>query len=204
MRQIDVLHPAALAGARIIKADNLDRLIRAHDVLAEAEAWAMARKAALADEIQAECRAAHERAYHQGLVQFTDAVARYGHETGALADRVIGLVRACLSRVLSDLPQDQVLMDLIAPVLREIRSDQNITVMVHPDRLADLKAALAQRAQTLAPGVDLTARADPAVDRDDCLLYTEEEVFTVSIPVTCDLLCRALSDAVRPEAADVG
>jgi flagellar biosynthesis/type III secretory pathway protein FliH len=204
MRRIDVLDPAALDGLRIIKADHMARLIRAHDVLSEAETWARDRKAMLAAELEAECRAAHERAYAEGLARFADAVARYGQETDVLAGRVIDLVRACLSRALTSLPSDAVLHDLIAPVLREFRSDQEITIMVHPDRLPDLKAAIAQASRLVSPGVVLTTRADVAVDLADCLIYTEEEVFSVSIPLTCDILCRALSDVTGPEADDVG
>ena len=77
-------------------------------------------------------------------------------------------------------------------------------ILVHPDLLIDLKAAIADSTLHLPQGMSLTSRGDPAVDRADCLIYTEEEVFNVSIPVACDLLCRALSERLTAETADVG
>jgi flagellar biosynthesis/type III secretory pathway protein FliH len=204
MRRIDVLDPGALDGLQIVTADHLARLVRVHDIVAEAETWAAERKAMLAAEIDAERRAAHERAYAEGLAQFAQAVSRYDREAEALAGRVIALVRACLTRVLTSLPPEAVLHDMIAPVLRDIRSDQEIMVMVHPDRLPDIRAAIARASSFWPAGIDLTPQADAAVAPDECLIYTQEDVFSVSIPLTCDLLCRALSDALGEGNGDVG
>jgi flagellar biosynthesis/type III secretory pathway protein FliH len=204
MKRIDILDPSSLAGTRIIKADQLAQMMRVHSVLAEAEAWAIDRKASLADEIEQERRAAYANAYGEGLSEFAKAISMYDEKAEALSLRVLDLVRVCLSRVLSNLPQDEVLHDLIAPVVRDIRSDQEVMILVHPDSLSDLKAAIARSTLRLPQGTALTPRADPAVDRADCLIYTEEEVFNVSIPVACDLLCRALSERLTAETADVG
>jgi flagellar biosynthesis/type III secretory pathway protein FliH len=204
MKRIDILDPSVLVGCRIIKAEQFAQILRAHNVLAEAEAWAVDRKLALEDDVKAERSAAFSKAYGEGLSKFAQAISSYEQHADALGLRVLDLVRACLLRVLSNLPQDEVLNDLIVPVLRDIRSDQEITVLVHPDSLPDLKAAIARSTLLLPQDMVLTARSDPGLDRADCLIYTEEEVFNVSIPVACDQLCRALSDRLTAESPDVG
>ena len=204
MIQINMLDPQALVGGRILKADQLAELIRAHDAMAEADEWVRDRKAALAQELEAERCAARDIASREGLAQFAAAIERYAQEADALSLRVMDLVRACLARVLTALPPEQVLHDLIAPVLREIRSDQEITILLHPDRLADLKLAMAQGGGQMVSGTSLTMRTDATIALSDCLLLTEEEVFTVSIPLACDLLCRALSEIVQPGVDHVG
>lgn len=204
MKRIDILDPSILVGCRIIKAEQFAQMLRAHNVLAEAEAWAIDRKLALEDEIKAERSAAFTKAYGEGLAKFAQAISTYNEQADALNLRVLDLVRACLLRVLINLPQDEVLHDLIAPVVRDIRSDQEVTVLVHPDSLPDLKAAIARSTRVLPQSMVLTARSDPGLDPADCLIYTEEEVFNVSIPIACDQLCRALSERVTAETADVG
>jgi flagellar biosynthesis/type III secretory pathway protein FliH len=204
MKRIDILDPAVIAGCRIIKAGQFAQMLRVHNVLAEAEDWVTDRKASVALAVEEERRAAYAAAYTEGFLKFADAIGIYNQRADALGLRVLDLVRACLSRVLTNLPQDEVLHDLIAPVLRDIRSDQEIMILVHPDLITDLKTAIARTTLLLSQGMVLTPRADPGVDRADCLIYTEEEVFNVSIPVACQHLCRALSDRLTSETADVG
>lgn len=203
MRQIDILDPTPFEGVQIIKASQMAQITRARDVLAEAEAWANNHKTRLSFDLEAARRAAYEQAYVEGLALFTEAIVRYDQETKALAERVMSIVRLCLSRILTNQPSDVVLHDLMMPVLREARAEQDLMILVHPDRLQDLKAAIAMSSTQLLDGVELTPHADATIGPEDCLIYTQDEVFRVSIPLTCDILCGVLSKTIGAEASDV-
>lgn len=202
MRRVELQTPAILEGRRVLKAAEFRDFARAADILAEAQAWSEAYRAGIEVELDERREAAIADGYAEGLSRFADAVARYDQVAEAVQARLMELLRACLARVLQEVPAERVLHDLIAPVLRDIRGPQEITVLVHPDALSGVRWALERFAQTGAGHLSLSARPDPGLGPQDCLIYSEEEVFNVSIPVTCDLLCRAIEGHLSREGED--
>jgi flagellar biosynthesis/type III secretory pathway protein FliH len=193
MRRLEMLDPRALDGRRILRAAEFHDLAQAEDILSETRIWAENRRANIEEELHAQRREAFTLAYSEGFSAFSTAVEGYQSAADAVKERVMDLLRTCLRRVLGSLPADDVLYALVAPVLTDIRINQEISVLAHPDAIPDLQMALERVSANLPSGVTLIARADPKLDAQDCLIYTEDEVFNVSIPVTCDLLCRALA-----------
>lgn len=202
MRRVDLQDSQALEGRRILKASEFRDIAEAADILSQARSWSEAYRAEIEADLEERRREALAEGYAEGLSQFADAVARYDRAAEAVGERVLELLRDCLGRVMDAVPAETVLHDLIAPVLRDVRSEQEITVLVHPDALADLRRALERLAASTAGHLGLIARSDPGLGRQDCLIYTEDEVFNVSVPVTCDLLCRAVEAHLAAEADD--
>ncbi|MCU0910044.1 MAG: hypothetical protein MUE98_01455 [Rhodobacteraceae bacterium] len=203
MRRIRLLEPDRFSGWDVIPAALLAECEQAQSVLREAEAWAEAKRATIGHEIETARAEAHAEAYAEGLRQFTEAVRESRAVVADLNDRLLDLLKTCLRQVLATIPADELLQSSIAPVLRVVPAGQPISIAVHPDRVADLEAALAGVARDMAGGFAAEALPDGTLDRDACLIFTQTDVFDVGIEVMTDRLIDAVATHLKA-AQDTG
>lgn len=193
MRQLQLLDPGRFAGWDVIPASVLAQCEAADLVLRETEAWAVARRENLTREAEAERARATATAYAEGLQSFSAAVDDLRQATAALNGRLLDLLRTCLRQVLSDIPPDAFLQAAIQPVLRVLPEDQSLSIAVHPDRIADLDAALARVGHDLPGGLKADIVPDPTLEPGACLVFTRSDVFDASIEVMTDRLIDAVA-----------
>jgi flagellar biosynthesis/type III secretory pathway protein FliH len=203
MRTIKVLNMDAIGAGPVIRGDTLAQLVQASTIIEEAEKWAEQQRATMTAEIETARLNAFASAYSEWLKKHADALTHYTAKTNALEGRVMDFVRMGLVRILTKLPSEQVLYSLVAPVLSELKSSGEIVIMVHANAMIAARQMASSLQKELTGEITLVVRADASLGPDDCLVYTDEEVFNVSIPVTCDLFCRALTDLLKAEARNV-
>jgi flagellar biosynthesis/type III secretory pathway protein FliH len=203
MRTIKVLNMDAIGADRVIRRDTLAQLVQASTIIEETEKWAEQQRASMNAEIESARLNATVSAYSDWLKKHADALTHYTAKASALESRVIDLVRMGLVRILTKLPSEQVLYSLVAPVLSELKTSGEIVIMVHTDAMMAARQMAASLQKELTGEITLVVRADASLGSDDCLVYTDEEVFNVSIPVACDLFCRALTDLLKAEVQNV-
>lgn len=203
MRTIKLLNMDAIGAGPVIRRKQLAEIQIASSIIEETERWAEQQRATLDAEIEEGRRHAFATAYSEWLQEHADALNYYDAKVKALEDRVLGIVRSCLNRILSELPTDEVLRGLVAPVLADLKSSGEIMIMVHPDAILAGQMMCSAVQGDLPADVTLVVRGDASLGPEDCLVYTDDEVFNVSIPVTCELFCRALRGTLKNEVCDV-
>lgn len=205
MRRFSLADPAALPDAGVLRAAELRALSDASEIIRSAQAKAAAREAEQAKRLEAALVEATERAYADGLRDLAAAAAAYGAATDALSTKLTDLLRQCLIRVFRARPAKKVLLATVAPVLSKLTGAREIAVAVHPSRAEALEAALAE-AQTALSGIEIAVETDPALDPEDCRIFTESDVINVGAPVVIERLIGALSDhlAAAEKATEEG
>ncbi|WP_420963863.1 hypothetical protein [Brucella sp. IR073] len=146
---------------------------------------------------KAEEEAARQRGYAEGVRTFLAALDDMRQEYRQHFQQTAGLVRKCLEQILLEMPSEAWLDATIISVLRSVRDEPELSVMVHPDNLAAIENTIAKRKNEHPSLSYLRIELDPALTSQDCIFYAGADVIDVSVPVILDDLCLALSQGEK-------
>lgn len=174
----------AIASARLVlRADEVPQLLQAQQLRDELDTLRREQAA----RVEAACAAARAEGLASGLEQgrrdardeLAGAIASIAHtaadERARLRDDVAALALQVVRKLMGQGSVDARLAALAAVAAREMLPAQSLTLVVHPDRCAAVRAALAQRADSAVsePVPDFEVRGDERCAADDCRIETE-------------------------------
>ncbi len=205
MRRIEILDKGTVPGSGILRSTEFASISKSDDIIRNTQSWASARRAEIEAKLQEERKAALARAYEEGLSGFLTARNGYFEATRKLSEKLEFLLQKGLSRVLGDLAPNDLLQATLAPLISDLERQGEVRLQVHPTRVAMLRAFLAER---LADPGAFAVISDASLDEPDCVIFTQSEIITVSIPVLVDQLMIAMAQylelAVAAQREDTG
>ena len=185
-------------GTRVVKANEYAGYVEGARVLEEAR-----RKAA---EIlaQAQQRAAEmrEAGFAEGLRQGKESTSKYmlGIVTKSrehLADneeRVIALVISVVKKILGEMDEKEVVIRMVRTAMAVVSRQNQVTVMVAPDKVESVKASLHRILQPYPRINSVDVVADPKLTNGDCVLETKVGRVEASLEGQLKTITGALSD----------
>jgi flagellar biosynthesis/type III secretory pathway protein FliH len=194
MKQFKILDPASLPTSGVIRAEDLDAMIVASDIIAATEDWAAQQREDLVRHIEVERISAYADAYAEGLIELLDAAELHRTATSLMGDKLNFLVRKSVHHVLEQWPPEEMLKASISPVLADVEKEGEITISVHPSRTSDLRKALAT---FIDDDLAVSLSEDPLLSVTGCVIYTPSDVINVSVDVLVDQLIEGLSGYLK-------
>ncbi|MBF5044873.1 MULTISPECIES: type III secretion system stator protein SctL [Myxococcaceae] len=134
----------------------------------------------------------------EGLAQVTEERLRARAEAAALLARTeqdaVALALRIAARLLGrDVERSpELLVDLCASALAQLRGERAVVLRVHPDAAAELRQRRPELLARLAPGVDVTLKEDPSVQRVGCILETDSGTLDAQLDTQLQMLERVL------------
>lgn len=201
MRRIRLIDPDILPDGGVLRADQVQALCTASDLIERAEAWAAERDAAYAARLDQALAEAREQAYADGLKALLEASAAYRGATRTLHGKLTGLLRDCLGHVFRERPAEDVLHAAILPVLSSITIDEDVAIVVHPSRVSALETALVRASKTIGEA-RIGVETDLALGPEECRIYTDTEVINAGADVITERLIGALAQHLSAAEAE--
>ncbi len=166
---------------------------------------------ALLQAARAECEALREQAREQGrqegLAAVSEQLVRAKQQAAAVLQRgerdcvalALRIVERLLGHELARAPQ--LLVDLCATALGELRHAQAVVLRVHPESAAQLRALRPALLERLGRSVDVVLREDADVQREGCIIQTEFGTLDAQLGTQLQMLERVL---LGEDAGDAG
>ena len=192
MRQLKTLDPHGLDGLWVLRAAQVHALFSADDILRQTEIWRAEQESALTARIDADCAQARGMAYHDALGELRQAVAAYRDAVTALDQRLEGMLHTCLLHLLGQTPPHEVMRAALRPVLAALHADDDVVIAVHPGRVADLRAALADLSDIALARPWISIEPVETLTESRCVIYSRSDVIDISIEVLADQLLTAV------------
>ena len=185
---------------RLIKREVLARVAHAQDALDQAQREAEQ----LVEDARHQADALREQARQQGLAQaqreslelLGRARAEYDrllrHHEPDMLELALGVAQRIIRRAVS--LDEQIIRDVVAQTLEQVRHRRQILVLVHPDdlrRLEPERPAL----QGLIEGASLYLEADPQISPGGCVIETESGRIDARLEVQLAAIKSALGGA---------
>lgn len=197
-----------LAVARpIIKADEFKALLDTRELLDEC--------ASLAERLREEGRQAFElerqRGIEQGIregrAQCAQRLAQIEIEAvrslGALDKKLIALVVEVVRHIAPRIGAQQIVPELAAQAIKEVRADRFLIVKVHPDNREHVQRRIAE-VQASYPMIEfIRVAADPHLEVFDCVLESEAGMVKAGLDTQLDAIEAAVRISAQPVQASV-
>jgi flagellar biosynthesis/type III secretory pathway protein FliH len=190
MRRIEILDKGSLPGSGILRSTDFASISKSDDIIRNTQSWAAARRAEIEAKLQEERKATLTRAYEEGLSGFLAARDGYLEATHKLSEKLEFLLLKSLDRLLGTLPPKDLLQATLAPLIGDLERQGEVRLLVHPTQVAMLRTFLAERLSD--PGA-FAVMSDASLDEPDCVIFTQSEIITVSIPVLVEQLMTAMA-----------
>ena len=194
MRRIEILDKGAVPESGILRSTDFSSISKSDDIIRNTQAWAAARRAEIEDKLREDCRATLARVQSEGLSAFFNARDNYIDATRKLSEKLEFLLRKSLHRALGASPPKEILQATLAPLLTDLERQGEVRLQVHPNQVVGLRDFLDRQ---LSDPAAFTVVSDPALDEPDCVIFTQSEIFTVSIPVQVDQLMLAMAQYIE-------
>jgi flagellar biosynthesis/type III secretory pathway protein FliH len=193
MRRLEVLDTGAVPDGGILRSTDFTTMSKSDDIIRNTQSWAAARRAEIEQKLEEERKEVLAAAYREGLSAFVEARDGYAQATDALAQKLEFLLHKSLHRVLGVWPPKEILQATLAPLLSDLERQGDVRLLVHPNQVVALRAFLDGHVRDLGA---FAVVADPSLDEPDCVIFTQSEIVTLTIPVLVDQLMTAMSQYV--------
>lgn len=186
------------AGARIIKAHELEVLVEAQSVLDEAKARVAAMEAKAAKDYEAKVQEGYEDGLMQGRLEQAEkmletALSAVEYIEG-IEETLVRVVSSAVRKTVGELDDKERIVRVVRNALVTVRGQQRVLVRVAPSDEAAVRDALAVMLQDAPGGVSfLDVQADPRLQAGSCLLESEMGVVDASLETQMQALERALA-----------
>lgn len=191
--------PQPAPGVKVLKAAELEALVRASSIIAEAEKRA--------EEIRLQAEEAYRRRREEGYADGVEA-GRLEHaekmmETALAAvefierveDTVVSVVTQAVRKIVGDLDEETRIRQIVSTALAHVRGEERVTVRVAPQDEPAVSKALA----AMTSSAFLQVVADPRLKRDSCILESDMGVIDASLDTQLKALERAFASKIRQQ-----
>lgn len=141
---------------------------------------------------------AREQGRQEGLAQVSEQLLRAKLQAASLLQRSEGESVALALRIAERLLGHEVarspelLVDLCATALAQLRSAQAVVLRVHPQAAAQLREHKPALLERLGRGVDVVLKEDPEVEPVGCIIQTEFGTLDAQLGTQLEMLERVL------------
>ena len=189
--------PAAARGG-VLSAEVYD----AHQAAQALREEAQRERERLLQAAQAECEAlraqAREEGRQEGLAQVSEQWVRAKLQAAALLQRgeresvalALRIAERLVGRDVARTPE--LLVDVCATALAQLRGAQAVVLRVHPDAAAVLREQRPALSERLGRGVDVVLKEDPALHPVGCVIQTEFGTLDAQLSTQLQMLERVL------------
>jgi type III secretion protein L len=193
-------------GRKIVKGGEYAAALTAERIVAQARAAAET----TAREAQEEYQRQKQRGYNDGLQQaqaaaakrMLTAVAETAVYFSNVEDRVVGVVRKSLRKMLGDMDEHDLLVRAARHALNWARNQSRVTLRVSPAQASRLQLRVEEIRRDYPVIAVLDVEADDRLEALDCILETEVGSVNASIDVQLAAIEAALHQAVHGELND--
>lgn len=141
---------------------------------------------------------AREQGRKEGLAQANESILRAKVQAreiveGAEAEIVQLACKVAQKIIGRDVERTpEVLVDICATAIEQVRTAKALVLRVHPDTAQFLRGRKADLMQLIGRSVDLAIREDPDVDRVGCVIQTEYGTVEADLPTQLEMLQNVL------------
>jgi type III secretion system HrpE/YscL family protein len=174
-------------GPKIVPAAVVDATDRARAIVEQAQARAAALLARAVEDGRAQGHA-ESAARLLALAQERDRML------AALEPQAVEIAMLAAKRVIGQelSLRPELVVGIVAPLLARVRRARQVTVRVHPDDRAALKACLSALCAGAELAAGLQVETDPALCRGDCVVVSDIGTLDARIETQLSALARAL------------
>ncbi len=183
-------------GRSIVKADEFKVLLDARELLDEC--------ASLSERLREEGRQAHELARQRGLEQgIREGLAQCAQQLaateieaarylGALDQRIVAMVVEVVRRIAPRIGAQQIVPELAAQAIKEVRAERFLVVKVHPDNREQVERRIGEVKQSYPMIEFIQVLADPHLGPFDCVLESEAGLVRADLETQLDAIEAAM------------
>ncbi len=199
--------PTLRPNGKVIKAEALNDVVAAEDIVAQARATA--------DKILAHAKKEYmeekERGYQEGLMQakaemsgkITETVSQTAQYFDNLEDKMVKLVMRTLTTILGNMDSDEIVQKIVGKALGSVRNEKQITIRVHPSYAKSVKKHI-DRYTAAFPKVNFfEVIAEPRMQLADCILESEAGYVDGSLEVQLKAIKKAFERTLRQKPGKI-
>lgn len=190
------------SGSRLVRAADLATVRSAGEILAAAEAEAVAIRASAKDAYEEE----RKRGYADGRRQSDmEAIERKMDLVNAsvsfmesVEDKMADVVKKALRKCLAEIGDEELVVQIVKKLMKAvIRTQKHVTLRVSPDMAETVKARLSELVAPYPSVVEADVAEDPRLSGTSCLLETEAGVADASIDTQLAAIERSIERHIK-------
>ena len=190
------------AGQRIIKAQDVARLLEAQDILDQARE----RAANIILEAEKVYALRHEQGYQDGKEEGKFELAEKMMETvmssvdfiEGIESNLVNIVGQAIRKIIGDLDDNDRIVRVVRTALGSVRNQQHVTLRVAPadaEAISQDLAAMVQSSPDRTSFLDIIP--DPRLEKGACLLESELGVLDASLEIQLKAMEKALQSRIN-------